>query len=70
MFQRSLTIITSLIVLRLYWSEGALPGEMYGYINIDEEVKKQNIRMSTRGKLSLRVKEGCGFYKRGLADRP
>lgn len=43
---------------------------MYGYINIDEEVKKQNIRMSKHGKLSLIVKFGHGLYEGAWQTNP
>lgn len=51
------------IVLKLYESENDFQGEICGYINIDEEVKKQNIRINKHGKLSLIVKAGRDSYE-------
>lgn len=54
-----------MIVLRLYWLEHAFWRDRYGYINIEGEVKKQNIRISQHGELSITVKKGHGFHKVG-----
>lgn len=51
------------IVFKLYESENDFQGEICGYINIDEEVKKQNIRINKHGKLSLIVKAGRDSYE-------